>query len=156
RDLLLVGPSIGAGLEQHLRSNTSRQEKLYRPDAAGREGRFPPSSTQPPLLARRSGASFRPIPKIRHAEQRFLLLLTARDGARRRARVAAPLRAEAERAAAGRDAAARSPIRPPLREETWLTSRPTPDPDLRPPPLSLLTVAQPRRSASSPGTPRSS
>jgi hypothetical protein len=63
-------------------------------------------------------------------------------------RVAAAFVAERERAAAGRFAAARPPMRPPLRAEAWLTALPRPEPLFLPPPVSLLTVAQARRSAS--------
>ena len=68
--------------------------------------------------------------------------------AARRLRVAAALRAERERAAAGRCADARPPSRPPFRDEAWLTFLPRPEPLFLPPPVSLLTVAQARRSAS--------
>ena len=40
------------------------------------------------------------------------------------------------------------PILPPLREEAWLVLCPRPEPLFLPPPDSLLTVAQARRSAS--------
>ena len=76
--------------------------------------------------------------------------------ARLRLRVDAAFLAERERSAAGRLAAARPPRRPPLREEAWLTGWPRPEPLFLPPPVSLLTVAQARRSASLGGTPRSS
>jgi hypothetical protein len=71
-----------------------------------------------------------------------------------RLRVAAAFFADAERAAAEREAEALPPIRPPLREDTWLSGTPRPEPLLPPPPLSLLTVAHARRSVSSSGTPR--
>jgi hypothetical protein len=71
-------------------------------------------------------------------------------------RVAAPFLAEAERAALGRLAAALPPSRPPLRADTLVSFTPRPEPDLLPPPDSLLTVAQARRSASFSETPRSS
>src|ERR1044072_9427631 len=48
------------------------------------------------------------------------------------------------------------PLRPPLRELSWLSLRPRPEPDLLPPPDSLLTVAQARLFASFSETPRSS
>ena len=66
-------------------------------------------------------------------------------------RVRAALRAEADLAAGLRLAAARPPSRPPLRAETLVSRSPRPDPLLLPPPLSLLTVAQARRSASRAG-----
>jgi hypothetical protein len=61
--------------------------------------------------------------------------------------------AEADRAA-GRLAAAAPPFAPPLFDEAVVVFRPRPDPLFLPPPLSLLTVAQARRSASSSETPR--
>src|SRR5690606_10073626 len=75
--------------------------------------------------------------------------------AARRLRVAAAFLAEAERAAAGRLAAAAPPLRPPFLAASFVSFRPRPDPDLLPPPVSLFTVAQARRSASSWLTPRS-
>src|SRR5262245_36497569 len=71
-----------------------------------------------------------------------------------RRRVAAAFRADADRADVGRDADARPPIRPPLRDEERLSGTPRPEPLLLPPPLSLFTVAHARRSASRSGTPR--
>jgi hypothetical protein len=71
-------------------------------------------------------------------------------------RVAAVFLAEAARAAAGRDAAALSPSFPPLRAGAWPSGLPRPEPDFLPPPVSLFTVAQARRSASGAGTPRAS
>jgi hypothetical protein len=73
-----------------------------------------------------------------------------------RFRVAAAFFAEAERALAGRFAAAAPPSLPPLRDETWLVFLPRPLPLFFPPPVSLLTVAHARRSASASGTPRCS
>jgi hypothetical protein len=52
-------------------------------------------------------------------------------------RVTQPLRAAAERCSAEPDLFAR----PPRDDETWLSFLPRPDPDLLPPPDSLLTVA---------------
>ena len=46
------------------------------------------------------------------------------------------------------------PLRPPFRAEAVLISLPRPEPLFLPPPVSLLTVAQARRSASSFGVPR--
>ena len=46
------------------------------------------------------------------------------------------------------------PFCPPLRDEVWLTAWPRPEPDFFPPPVSLLTVAHARRSASPLETPR--
>jgi len=71
-----------------------------------------------------------------------------------RLRVAAALRAEADRADLGRDAEARPPARPPLRAGARLVRFPRPEPLLRPPPDILFSVAQARRSASFSGTPR--
>src|SRR5690606_39226403 len=68
-------------------------------------------------------------------------------------RVAAAFFAEAERAEAGRFAEASPPLRPPFREAAMLSFDPRPEPDFLPPPSSLLTVAQARRSASSLPTP---
>jgi len=70
-----------------------------------------------------------------------------------RLRVAAAFLAERDRAAAGRLAAALPPrgppIRPPFFAATLVSLTPRPEPLLLPPPVSLLTVAQARRSASS-------
>jgi hypothetical protein len=73
-----------------------------------------------------------------------------------RFRVAAALRADAERAALLRFAEARPPARPPFLAGFLLVFRPRPEPDLRPPPDIAFSVAQARRSASSLGTPRCS
>jgi len=48
------------------------------------------------------------------------------------------------------------PLRPPLRADAVFIFLPRPDPLFLPPPVSLLTVAQARRSASSLEVPRSS
>lgn len=71
-----------------------------------------------------------------------------------RRRVAAPFRAAAERDALDREAEAAPPLRPPLREERLVLFLPRPDPLFLPPPSSLFTVAQARRSASRRDTPR--
>src|SRR5439155_13368263 len=72
-------------------------------------------------------------------------------------RVAAALRAEAERADLGRDAAACPPSLPPLRMGERCSGFPYPPPPGFSPPLwTLLTVAQARRSASASGMPRCS
>ena len=68
-----------------------------------------------------------------------------------RRRVAAPFRAAADREAFDREAA---PLRPPFRDELLLLFLPRPDPLFLPPPSSLFTVAQARRSASRRETPR--
>jgi hypothetical protein len=73
-----------------------------------------------------------------------------------RLRVAAAFFAAADRAAAGLEADAAPPSRPPLRDGAWFSGFPRPLPLFLPPPVSLLTVAQARRSASSLGTPRCS
>jgi hypothetical protein len=70
-----------------------------------------------------------------------------------RRRVEAALRAAAEREDFEREADARPPIRPPLREELRLVFFPRPEPLFLPPPVSLFTVAQARRSASRRETP---
>jgi hypothetical protein len=74
----------------------------------------------------------------------------------RRFRVAAALRADAERAALDRRAEAAPPFRPPFLEEVRVLFLPRPDPLFLPPLSSLFTVAQARRSASLRDTPRSS
>jgi len=73
-----------------------------------------------------------------------------------RLRVAAALRAEAERADLLRLAEARPPFRPPFFAGPLLVFRPRPEPDFRPPPDIAFSVAQARRSASARGTPRRS
>jgi len=91
----------------------------------------------------------------------FRAVLRAPDlAAAFRLRVAAAFFADRERAAAGRLADALPPrgppIRPPRFEETLVSGTPRPEPRWLPPPVSLLIVAQARRSASSLPTPRSS
>jgi len=71
-----------------------------------------------------------------------------------RRRVAAPFRAAAEREDLDREADALPPFFPPRRDEVLLVFLPRPDPLFFPPPVSLFTVAQARRSASPPETPR--
>ena len=71
-----------------------------------------------------------------------------------RRRVDAALRAEAEREDLEREAAARPPFLPPLREELLLAFFPRPEPLFLPPPVSLFTVAQARRADSPRPTPR--
>ncbi|HET9726665.1 MAG TPA: hypothetical protein VFP28_07090 [Gemmatimonadales bacterium] len=78
------------------------------------------------------------------------------DRAPRRFRVAAALRADADRAALLRDAEARPPARPPFFAGPLLVFRPRPEPDFLPPPDIAFSVAQARRSASDRGTPRRS
>src|SRR5204862_2174902 len=73
-----------------------------------------------------------------------------------RLRVAAAFLAEADRSAAERLADACPPLWPPFLLETLVSFLPRPEPDLLPPPDSLLTVAQARRLASVSGTPRPS
>jgi hypothetical protein len=73
-----------------------------------------------------------------------------------RLRVAAAFFADADRSAAGREAEAAPPIRPPFLLDTLLSGTSRPLPDLFPPPVSLLTVAQARDAASFSGTPRDS
>ena len=87
---------------------------------------------------------------------RRLLLERLRAPLAFRRRVAAPFRADAERERLEREAEARPPILPPFREELRLVFFPLPDPLFLPPPVSLFTVAQARRSASPRGTPRPS
>jgi hypothetical protein len=74
----------------------------------------------------------------------------------RRFRVAAAFRADADRAALGREADARPPFFPPFREGARFGFFPRPEPLFLPPPDSLFSVAHARRSASLRGTPRSS
>ncbi|HYC31900.1 MAG TPA: hypothetical protein VEB59_06385 [Gemmatimonadales bacterium] len=74
----------------------------------------------------------------------------------RRLRVAAALRAEAEREALLRAADARPPFLPPFRDAVRVVFLPRPDPLFFPPLVSLLTVAHARRAASPRETPRSS
>jgi hypothetical protein len=67
----------------------------------------------------------------------------------RRLRVAAAFFADAERAAAGPEAAAFPPSRPPVRRGMPVVCFPLPEPPgFLPPPSSLFTVAQARRLAS--------
>src|SRR6202048_1138126 len=77
-----------------------------------------------------------------------------------RLRVAAAFFAARDRAAAGRLAEALPPrgppILPPRFEDTLVSGTPRPEPLLLPPPVSLLTVAHARRSASFLPTPRCS
>jgi hypothetical protein len=71
-----------------------------------------------------------------------------------RLRVAAAFRAALEREDFEREADALPPFLPPLREELRLVFLPRPEPLFFPPPVSLFTVAQARRAASRPETPR--
>ena len=73
-----------------------------------------------------------------------------------RFRVAAALRADADRADLGLEAAARPPALPPFFAGPLLILRPRPDPDFLPPPVIAFSVAHARRAASSRGTPRRS
>lgn len=84
----------------------------------------------------------------REREELFLLAL--------RRRVAAALRAAAERADFGRDAEALPPLRPPFRAGAFDVRLPRPEPLFLPPPDILFSVAQARRAASLRGTPSSS
>jgi hypothetical protein len=84
----------------------------------------------------------------------FLLLLFLVLPPELRRRVEAALRAEAEREDLEREAEARPPFFPPFREELRLVFFPRPDPLFFPPPVSLFTVAQARRSASFRDAPR--
>jgi hypothetical protein len=110
-----------------------RLDELFRADEA--DARF---------RARELEARFRAL----EVDDRF------RDPPARRLRVAAAFRADAERADLERDAEARPPARPPFRDELVLVFFPRPEPRFLPPPVSLFTVAQARRSASSRPTPR--
>lgn len=71
-----------------------------------------------------------------------------------RRRVDAALRAALDRDDLERDAAARPPFLPPFRDELRVVFLPRPEPLFFPPPVSLFTVAQARRSASRRETPR--
>ena len=83
-----------------------------------------------------------------------LLLVLERVAEDFRRRVDAAFRAAVERDDLERDAAAFPPFRPPFRDELRLVFFPRPDPLFFPPPVSLFTVAQARRSASRRETPR--
>jgi hypothetical protein len=71
-----------------------------------------------------------------------------------RLREDAAFRAADERDDFERDAEALPPFLPPFRDELRLVFLPRPDPLFFPPPVSLFTVAQARRSASRRETPR--
>jgi hypothetical protein len=71
-----------------------------------------------------------------------------------RLRVEAAFRAADDRDDFERDAEALPPFLPPFRDELRLVFLPRPDPLFFPPPVSLFTVAQARRSASRRETPR--
>jgi hypothetical protein len=73
-----------------------------------------------------------------------------------RFRVAAAFFADRLRAAAGREAEAAPPRRPPFLAGPLLVRLPRPEPLFFPPPVDLFTVAQARRSASPRETPLSS
>jgi hypothetical protein len=106
------------------------------------------------LLARLRVPPERPrLRELRLALERLRLLLF-RAPADFRRRVEAALRADAEREDFEREAAARPPFLPPLRDELLLVFFPRPEPLFLPPPVSLFTVAQARRSASPRETPR--
>ena len=96
---------------------------------------------EPDLLrARLPPALFRLLPPLPFSASALAL----------RRRVAAPFRAAAERDAFDREEA---PLRPPLRDALLVLFFPRPDPLFLPPPSSLFTVAQARRSASRRETP---
>ena len=86
-------------------------------------------------------------PELFFARLRLLLLRDEPAAALRR-RVAAPLRAAAEREALDRERDAAPPFLPPFREALLVLFFPRPDPLFFPPPSSLFTVAQARRAAS--------
>jgi hypothetical protein len=103
-----------------------------------------------PELFRLRLALLRPVLlRLRVAPELFRLPL-----ADFRRRVAAPLRAAAEREDFEREAEALPPFFPPRRDEVLVVFLPRPDPLFFPPPVSLFTVAQARRSASRSETPR--
>jgi hypothetical protein len=103
-----------------------------------------------PELFRLRLALLRPVLlRLRVAPELFRLPL-----ADFRRRVAAPLRAAAEREDLEREAEALPPFFPPRRDEVLVVFLPRPDPLFFPPPVSLFTVAQARRSASRSETPR--
>ena len=103
-------------------------------------------------------------PPLRLPPERLRLLERLAPELRRlppdfRLRVEAALRAAVEREDLERDdfdreADARPPLRPPFRDELLLVFLPRPEPLFLPPPVSLFTVAQARRSASRRETPR--
>jgi hypothetical protein len=109
-------------------------------------------------------ARFRAVPfeaRFRAVPPADRLLAVAREARFRdadppafRLRVAAALRADAERADLGRDADARPPARPPFRAGAVFVFFPRPEPLFRPPPDISFSVAHARRSASFFGTPR--
>jgi hypothetical protein len=93
-------------------------------------------------------------PELFFALLRPLLLREEPAAAALRRRVAAPLRAAAEREALDRARDAAPPFLPPFRAAVLVLFLPRPDPLCFPPPSSLFTVAQARRSASRRETPR--
>jgi hypothetical protein len=109
--------------------------------------RLPPER---PLLLRL--VLFRLLVLLRLALFRLLLFRVLPPDLRRR--VEAALRAEEEREDLERDAEALPPFFPPFLEELRLVFFPRPEPLFFPPPVSLFTVAQARRSASFRDAPR--
>ena len=115
---------------------------------------------RPPLLERLRLLleRLRLVPRLRLPLERLRpvdrLVLLRRLPADFRFRVDAAFRAELEREDFEREADARPPLRPPFRDELRLVFFPRPEPLFFPPPVSLFTVAQARRSASPRETPR--
>ena len=101
----------------------------------------------PPLAVQRDLDLDREVEREREVDRELFF------GALRR-RVAAAFRAEADRAAAEREAEALPPLRPPLRAGALDVALPLPEPLFFPPPDILFSVAQARRSASFRDTPR--
>jgi hypothetical protein len=93
------------------------------------------------------------LERLRLVVERPRLVLLRLPPARLR-RVEAALRADAERDDFEREAEALPPFLPPFREELRFDFLPRPEPLFFPPPVSLFTVAQARRAASRPETPR--
>jgi hypothetical protein len=120
---------------------------------------FFPSFSDYLLLFRPSARLRLPPERDRELRERLgllerLRLVLFRLLADLRRRVEAAFLAEELREDLEREAAARPPFLPPFRAELRLVFLPRPDPLFFPPPVSLFTVAQARRSDSPRETPR--